>query len=187
MEAEPLICPRCGADLDVPDGVEIFRCQYCGSKCQVKTSGSVRGLALLEAGMQKVVQHTERSADGIEQLVASAQSQELARKKAHANWQSKLAELESRRRSANSAAATCLFLGFTIPVASCASFGFFIKSQGGGAVRPRHVWLRRFDFPPAICQSFQSKGEAFRAGCQQLEQPRAVVVPLSANICVICG
>lgn len=132
MEAEPLICPRCGADLDVPDGVEIFRCQYCGSKCQVKTSGSVRGLALLEAGMQKVVQHTERSADGIEQLVASAQSQELARKKAHANWQSKLAELESRRRSANSAAATCLFLGFTIPVASCASFGFFIKSQGGG-------------------------------------------------------
>lgn len=79
MEVAPLICPKCGADLDVPDGVEVFRCQYCGSKCQVKSSGSVRGLALLEAGVQKVAQHTERAANGIDELVAAQKSESVSR------------------------------------------------------------------------------------------------------------
>ncbi len=83
MEIVPLICPKCGADLDVPDGVEVFRCQYCGSKCQVKSSGSVRGLALLEAGVQKVAVHAERAAIGIDELVAQSAEQQ-ARDKSNA-------------------------------------------------------------------------------------------------------
>ena len=131
MEIVPLICPKCGADLDVPDGVEVFRCQYCGSKCQVKSSGSVRGLALLEAGVQKVAEHTERAAVGIDKLVASAQAQELAPKKAHANWQSRLAELESHRSATKTASGVCLFFGLTLPIASCA-LGRHFEETGSG-------------------------------------------------------
>lgn len=100
MEVAPLICPKCGADLDVPDGVEVFRCQYRGSKCQVKSSGSVRGLALLEAGVQKVAQHTERAANGIDELVAAQKSESTARQQARYKWALRLHELEVEHRSA---------------------------------------------------------------------------------------
>jgi DNA-directed RNA polymerase subunit RPC12/RpoP/uncharacterized protein YjeT (DUF2065 family) len=93
MEAVPLICPKCGADLDVPDGVEIFRCQYCGSKCRVKSSGSVRGLALLEATITKVAQHTERTANGIDQLVAANSAARRAKQQAREQWKRRMAEL----------------------------------------------------------------------------------------------
>lgn len=100
MEVAPLICPKCGADLDVPDGVEVFRCQYCGSKCQVKSSGSVRGLALLEAGVQKVAQHTERAANGIDELVAAQKSESTARQQSRYKGALRLHELEVEHRSA---------------------------------------------------------------------------------------
>jgi len=103
MEVVPLICPKCGADLDVPDGVEVFRCQYCGSKCQVKASGSVRGLALLEAGVQKVALHAERAANGIDELVAAQRAEQQARDKSYAAQRAQQQAWQQARQAAHTA------------------------------------------------------------------------------------
>src|SRR5690606_34409721 len=62
---EPLICPNCGADIDVPEGATVMRCSYCSSKLQLKDSGSVRALVLMGEKLDKVVEHTQRTAEGV--------------------------------------------------------------------------------------------------------------------------
>ena len=48
--AEELVCPKCGADLDVPDGVTVLKCRSCGSKLRLRETESVRALASMEGG-----------------------------------------------------------------------------------------------------------------------------------------
>ncbi|MBX3472856.1 MAG: hypothetical protein KF754_00545 [Planctomycetes bacterium] len=97
---ESLVCPHCGADLDVPEGVSILKCRFCGSKLQLKETGSVRALALIERGLAAIGDNTARTADGVERL-----HEQVARQRAesHAKWQAKLralqnVEAEARRR-----------------------------------------------------------------------------------------
>lgn len=87
---ESLACPNCSADLDVPDGVSILKCRYCGSKLQVRESANARGLALLERGVQQIVHNTGRTAEGVNNLVLMQQQH---RAEAHQKWANTLEQL----------------------------------------------------------------------------------------------
>lgn len=89
---ESLVCPHCGADLDVPDGVSILKCRFCGAKLQLKETGSVRALALIERGLAAIGDNTARAADGVERLhqhVANRRAEE------HSRWRAKLVRLQA--------------------------------------------------------------------------------------------
>lgn len=90
---ESLLCPHCGADLDVPDGVTVLRCKYCGSKLQLKESGSVRALALIEKGLGVIGDNTARTADGVSRI-----HDEMLRAKHAAleQWQSRMRPLNEK-------------------------------------------------------------------------------------------
>jgi len=134
-ELVPLICPKCGADLDVPDGIEVFRCQYCGSKCQIKASGSIRGLALIQTGVQKVALHTERAAGGIAELFAAKNADQRAQQERRKKQLSRVEEFEANHRAAKNSARACLLYGFGLlvgsPILSVELFALF-RQDGGG-------------------------------------------------------
>jgi len=55
-------CPKCGANLNVPDGVESFFCQYCGTKMikdvdylDVSVSISIDGLATADSLLERAI------------------------------------------------------------------------------------------------------------------------------------
>ena len=89
---ESLVCPHCGADLDVPDGVSILKCRFCGSKLQLRETGSVRALALIERGLEAIGDNTAKAAAGIDNLL---KHQQKLRAEAHKKWLKKLRELEA--------------------------------------------------------------------------------------------
>lgn len=68
MQLMTLSCPKCGASLDVPDGVEALSCKFCGSRSIVRETASIRALQLMREDLQGV-----RS--DVESLVRSRQSQ----------------------------------------------------------------------------------------------------------------
>jgi hypothetical protein len=88
---DSLECPHCGADLDVPDGVSILKCRYCGSKLQLRETGSVRALALIERGLTAIGDNTARTAEGVERLHNLTANQ---RTEAFSRWRAKLHQLE---------------------------------------------------------------------------------------------
>ena len=42
MQVTALNCPKCGASLDVPEGVETLSCKFCGSRSVVHDTSSIR-------------------------------------------------------------------------------------------------------------------------------------------------
>ncbi|MCA8914668.1 MAG: hypothetical protein KDB90_04580 [Planctomycetes bacterium] len=97
----PLNCPKCGADLDVPEGMQRVTCRYCNSRLQLVETGSVRSLTLLQAGLDRIEQHSQKAADGVAVLVQHNQG-------AHERWAAKMQKLtgqlqhhQSQRRKAN--------------------------------------------------------------------------------------
>ncbi len=90
---ESLVCPHCGADLEIPDGVSFLRCNYCGSKLQLKETGSVRALALIEKGLGAIGDNTARTADGVSRI-----HDEMLRAKHAAleQWQSRMRPLNEK-------------------------------------------------------------------------------------------
>ncbi|MCC6149895.1 MAG: hypothetical protein IT461_06570 [Planctomycetes bacterium] len=134
----------------MPDGIEAFRCEYCGSKCQVKASGSVRGLALLEAGVQKVVQHTERSADYLEELVEAQREKQRTEQRARddalradaqsradakSQWEKRLNELNTAWSTRGEAA-----LKTYRAYVTTAKWVYFACALGGGGFRKARLF-----------------------------------------------
>ena len=74
----PLVCPKCGADLDVPEEVSVFRCTYCGSKVQLVESSNVRGLKLLEEGVRQILEHSQTAASGVSALLQAREAEREA-------------------------------------------------------------------------------------------------------------
>lgn len=99
MDAErklvTLVCPRCGADLDVPTELTVFRCSFCGSKVELRQSDNVRGLKLIEEGVQQILAHSQAAATGVNRLVEAQQADAARRKAALEAWQR---ELESHEK-----------------------------------------------------------------------------------------
>ena len=98
---EPLICPNCGADIDVPEGATVMRCTYCSSKLQLKDSGSVRALVLMGEKLDQVAAHAARAADGLERLNERIES-------AHSKWQRRMNELNAAHTAVLSHHADCV-------------------------------------------------------------------------------
>lgn len=104
-DLQPLICPKCGADLDVPEGIEVLRCRYCGSKLQLRETGTVRALALIQDGIGKIAAHTEKSAVHLQELVGLTQAQIQQQKVTAENQrelEQKKLEMEAMKFIANS-------------------------------------------------------------------------------------
>lgn len=103
----PLVCPQCGADLDVPEGVSILRCKFCGTKSKLKETDSVRALVLLGDKLDEISTNTSRAADGIDGLHQHAERtaegvQQLnknikdSQQQAWKRWNDRLKQIERR-------------------------------------------------------------------------------------------
>ena len=123
----PLNCPNCGADLDVPEGVQRVTCRFCNSRLQLVETGSVRTLTLLQAGLERIEQHSQKAADGVAVLVQQHQG-------AHERWAAKMAKLnatlhqhQSSRRKARLHMNIWVLAGIT---AAFTALGFFLAAAG---------------------------------------------------------
>ena len=67
MQVTALNCPKCGASLDVPEGVETLSCKFCGSRSVVHDTSSIRALQLMREDLPGV-------RNDVDSLVRSRQS-----------------------------------------------------------------------------------------------------------------
>ena len=54
------VCPKCGANLTVEDGIDMFYCQYCGAKIMLQNETNLK----TRFGLKKL-EHTEKMADKV--------------------------------------------------------------------------------------------------------------------------
>lgn len=57
-----LECPKCGARLEVPPGLESFACAYCAASVRVRRAGGTVSLQRIEARLTEVERNTDRTA-----------------------------------------------------------------------------------------------------------------------------
>lgn len=96
---EALICPQCGADLDVPEGIQTLRCRFCGTSLRLKESGSVRGLAIIEQKLDRIIESTERTEKKVDGLAEEQQRPQVVWQEEHdrlnAEWEAARKDLET--------------------------------------------------------------------------------------------
>jgi hypothetical protein len=64
MDLDRIACGNCGANLDVPDGVQFVTCRHCGSSLKVQRSNDVAFTEVL----QSLKEHSARIADNTDAL-----------------------------------------------------------------------------------------------------------------------
>ncbi len=75
MDLQRLTCDACGANLDVPDGVQFVNCRHCGASLQVQRTESVVYTKVLEA----IQENTDRVRQNTELLRLQGQLAQLDR------------------------------------------------------------------------------------------------------------
>ncbi len=60
MDLKALTCPKCGANLDVEDGIDMFYCKYCGTKIILDGQSEAAYVAKVRV---KHMEHKERLQD----------------------------------------------------------------------------------------------------------------------------
>jgi hypothetical protein len=116
----PLECPSCSADVDVPEGEQLFQCLRCDAKLRVVMGGTVRSLVILEdvhnaavrGGTTKVTPGSGKRAGA--EYIASAR-------------QKRLAEIPTLQRRATAASFSCLALG----IVALGATGLHVGVGGG--------------------------------------------------------
>lgn len=169
---ESLQCPKCGADLDLPEGVTRLKCKFCGSSLELRETASVRALALLQAGVDQINSGVEEIKGHVETVAQHTTALAEARGSARARWQEAYDHSIKRTRRLRAAARLSLFMALLTPLVfvgtSYSSMKFQLEGSTSASIQIVTVLL--FLVSAAAAEELYKKVKLRKQEAEQIRQ-----------------